>query len=298
MSLGASEPLLAQFEEHLVLTQLSPLTVVNYIADLRTLVRWGVDRIGSDFTLATLTPNVIRAYRSHLLEEKHCATTTVNRRLQALRKFCAFAVQAGVMTSSPAEGVQLVQGEGTAPATPLTAKQIEELLRGSGDVQSSLARRDTAILMLLLHTGLRVNELVELRLEDVRFDHPGTHLMVKDGRRGEVRKVPLEGELPHALYEYLLVRPNVAGEACLFSSREGRPLSARSVQRIVSARARAVGLEGVSPQTLRRTYASRLLTITGDLALVSKRLGHHNLATTTRYLDTSASEKVGVAAAR
>lgn len=297
MSRGASEALLAQFEEHLVFTQLSPLTVVNYLADLRALVRWGVDRIGSDFSLGTLSPNIIRAYRSHLLEEKHCATATVNRRLQALRKFCAFAVQAGIMTSSPAEGVQLVQNKGTAPATPLTAKQIEELLRASGNEQSSLARRDTAILMLLLHTGLRVNELVELRLGDVHFDHPGTHLTVKNGRHGEIRKVPLEGELRHALYEYLSVRPNVEGEARLFLSREGRSLSKRSVQRVVSARARAAGLEGVSPQALRRTYASRLLATTGDLALVSQRLGHQNLATTTRYLNTLAKEQVGEAAA-
>jgi len=298
MSLGASEPLLAQFEEHLVLTQLSPLTVVNYIADLRALVRWGVDRIGSDFTLATLTPNVIRAYRSHLLEEKHCATTTVNRRLQALRKFCAFALQAGIATSNPAEGVQLVQGEGAVPTTPLTGKQIEELLRSSGKEQPGLARRDTAILMLLLHTGLRVNELVELRLDDVQFDHPGTHLTVKNGRNGELRKIPLEGEVRHRLYEYLSVRPNVEGEVHVFLSREGRPLSTRSVQRIVSARARAAGLEGVSPQALRRTYASRLLAATGDLVLVSKRLGHQSLTTTTRYLDESVNERAAKAAAQ
>jgi integrase/recombinase XerD len=298
MGRGASEALLAQFEEHLVFTQLSPLTVVNYLADLRSLVRWGVDRIGSDFSLDTLSPNIIRAYRSHLLEEKRCAIATVNRRLQALRKFCAFAVKAGIMTSSPAEGVQLVQSKGTAPVTPLTAEQIEELIQVSGDERSSLARRDAAILMLLLHTGLRVNELEKLCLDDVHFDHPGTHLTVKDGRHGEARKVPLEGGLPNALYEYLRVRPNVEGEAHLFLSREGRPLSTRSVQRIVSARAQAAGLEGVSPQTLRRTYASRLLVTTGDLALVSQRLGHQNLATTTRYLNTSAKEQIGGAAAQ
>lgn len=298
MSRGASEALLAQFEEHLVFTQLSPLTVVNYLADLRALVRWGVARIGSDFSLDTLSPGIIRAYRFHLLEEKHSATATVNRRLQALRKFCTFAVQAGIMTSNPAEGVQLVQNEGTVSVSPLTGKQIEELLRASGNEQPGLVRRDTAVLMLFLHTGLRVNELVELRFDDVHFDHPGTHLTVRDGRHGEVRKVPLEGELRQALCEYLSVRPNVEGEDRLFLSREGRPISTRSVQRIVSDRARAAGLDGVSPQVLRRTYASRLLARTGDLVLVSQRLGHQSLATTTRYLGMLANEQVGEVAAQ
>ena len=290
MSFGASEALLAQFEEHLVLAQLSPLTVVNYLADLRAFLRWGSDRIGLDFSLTGLTPNNIRAYRSHLLEEKRCAVATANRRLQALRKFCAFAVQVGIMPSNPAEGVQLVQSEGIVPAMPLTGNQVEELLRSSENQQSGLARRDSAILLLLLKTGLRLNELVGLRLDDVKFDHPGTHLTVRDGRNGATRKVPLEGKVRHALYGYLSIRPNVEGEDRLFLSREGRPLSTRSVQRIVSARARAAGLEGVSPQALRRTYASRLLATTGDLALVSRRLGHQNLETTTRYLSASVME--------
>jgi site-specific recombinase XerD len=298
MGRGASEALLAQFEEHLVVTQLSPLTVVNYLADLRSLVRWGVGRVGSDFSLDSLSPNIIRAYRSHLLEEKRCAIATVNRRLQALRKFCAFAVKVGIMNSSPAEGVQLVKSTGTAPTTPLTSEQIDELIRVSIDEQSGLARRDVAIMMLLAHTGLRANELVKLCMDDVHFDHPGTHLTLKDGRHGRVRKVPLEGGLPHALSEYLRVRPNIEDEAHLFLSREGRPLSTRSVQRIVSARAQAAGLEGVSPQTLRRAYASRLLVNTGDLALVSQRLGHQNLATTTRYLNTSSQQRVDEAVAQ
>ncbi len=293
-----SEALLAQFEEHLVLTRLSPLTVVNYLADLRTITRWGVDHVGSDFSLDLLTPATIRAFRSHLLEQRHCATSTVNRRLQALRKFCSFAVQAGLMASNPAEGIQLVQDTVARPATALTAKQIELLLDVTGKEQPSLARRDTAILMLLLNTGLRVNELVRLRLDDVQFDHPGTQLRVTDGRNGASRRIPLEGTVRQALCEYLSVRPNSEHEVHLFLSREGRPLAARSVQRIVSGRANAAGLKGVSAQALRRTYASRLLEATGDLALVSKRLGHQNLTTTTRYIGTSAQPQAGEATAQ
>jgi integrase/recombinase XerD len=290
MTWEASETLLAQFEEYLVLTKLSPLTVVNYLADVRDLARWGVRQVKQDFSLTELTPNTIRAYRSYLLNEKQCAVSTINRHLQALRKFCGFAVQRGFMRLDPTEGVQLVQSEGNVPVVPLSIPEVEALLGATGSPQPSLARRDSAILMLLLHTGLRVNELVALRLDDVQFDHPGTRLMVKDGRGGETRRIPLGGQVRHALSEYLSSRPDIAGETHLFLSREGRPLSARSVQRIVSTSARAAGLEGVSPQLLRRTYASHLLARTGDLALVSRRLGHQSLAATTRYIADSASQ--------
>lgn len=286
MSRELNAELLVQFEEHLVLTQLSPSTVVNYLADLRTFIRWGVNGADAGFSLATLTSDAIRAYRSYLFEDKRCAASTVNRRLQALRKFCAFAVQTGLLASNPAEGVSLVQeGESHATPAPLTGEQVEALLKSSSSEQPSLARRDTAILMLLLHTGLRVNELVELRLDDVQFEYPGVHLTVRNSRHSQPRNIPLEGEARHTLYDYLSVRPNVEDEEHLFLNREGRPLSVRSVQRIVSACARAASLENVSPQSLRRTYASRLLAATGDLALVSKRLGHQNLATTMRYVN-------------
>ena len=253
-SLGENEALLAQFEEHLVRMQLSPLTVVNYVADLRTFARWGVECLGAGFALAALGSDTIRAYRSHLLEEKQSAAATVNRRLQTLRKFCAFGVQAGLMAANPADGIELVPNEGAAAAASLSGEQVEGLLRAAASEQPSLARRDTAILMLLLYSGLRLNELVELRLDDVQFDYPGTHLVVKGGRPGELRKVPLEGEVRHALCEYLSVRPTIDREGHLFLSREGRPLSARSVQRMVNVRARAAGLEGLSPQALRHVY--------------------------------------------
>jgi integrase/recombinase XerD len=297
MSGGSNEPLLAQFEEYLVQSQLSPSTVVNYMADFRAFVRWGEAHIGPDFLLTNLFPNTIRDYRSHLFKEKGRAVSTVNRQLQTLRKFCAFATQAGLMTSNPAEGIRPIYDNGhdagDATPEPLTADEIETLLNVSSSDQPSLARRDAAIVTLLIHTGLRVTELVELHLGDVHFDHPGIHLTVKNGTHNGTRSVPLEGEARQLLYNYLTIRPNVEGEDHLFLSREGRPLSARSVQRIVSLRARAAGLTGVSCQALRRTYANRLLAATGDLKLVSERLGHQNLATTMRYVNPSADEQIG-----
>ena len=292
MSREVNEELLVRFEEHLVLTQLSPVTVVNYLADLRALLRWGEEHVGPEFSLVALTPEDIRAYRAYVFEEKGCAAATVNRQLQTLRKFCAFTTRVGLTVANPAEGIALVQdGESEATPTPLTEEQVTALIKASAGGQPSLARRDTVILMLLLHAGLRVNELVELRLDDVQFDYPGVHLVVglpsrrgKDGRPGETRNVPLEGEARQALYDYLSVRPQIEDEEHLFLSREGRPLSARSVQRIVSVLGRSAGLEGVSPQALRRTYANHLLATTGDLALVAERLGQQDLAAAAQYV--------------
>ncbi len=306
MGRDGNEALLARFEEHLVQIQLSPATVVNYLADLRALLRWGEEQIGSDFSLVALTPDDIRAYRAYVFEEKGCAAATVNRQLQTLRKFCAFTTRVGLAIANPAADIALVQdGDSEATPAPLTEEQVAALVKVSASGQPSLARRDTVILMLLLHTGLRVNELVELRLDDVQFDYPGIHLVVgvparrgrtqppfegaqppfgKESQPGETRNIPLEGEARQALYDYLSVRPQIEGEDHLFLSREGRPLSVRSVQRIVSILGRSAGVAGVSPQALRRTYAHHLLATTGNLALVAERLGQQDLAAAAHYV--------------
>jgi site-specific recombinase XerD len=306
MGRDGNEVLLARFEEHLVLTQLSPATVVNYMADLRALLRWGEEQVGSDFSLTDLTAEDIRAYRAYVFEDKGCAAATVNRQLQTLRKFCAFTTRAGLTAANPAADIALVQdGDSEATPAPLTEDQVAALIKASTSGQPSLARRDTVILMLLLHTGLRVNELVELHLDDVQFDYPGIHLVVRaparrgrarppfgraqppfgeESRPGETRNIPLEGEARQALFDYLSVRPQIEGEDHLFLSREGRPLSVRSVQRIVSVLGRSAGLAGVSPQALRRTYANHLLATTGNLALVAERLGQQDLAAAAQYV--------------
>src|SRR5512135_1835121 len=100
-----NEALLARFEEHLVQIQLSPATVVNYLADLRALLRWGEEQSGPDFSLVALTPDDIRAYRAYVFEEKGCAAATVNRQLQTARKFCAFTMRAGLTLANPAADI-------------------------------------------------------------------------------------------------------------------------------------------------------------------------------------------------
>jgi site-specific recombinase XerD len=299
MGRDENEVLLARFEEHLVLTQLSPATVVNYMADLRALLRWGEEQVGSDFSLTDLTAEDIRAYRAYVFEDKGCAAATVNRQLQTLRKFCAFTTRAGLTDANPAADIALVQGgDSEATPAPLTEEQVAALIKASASGQPSLARRDTVILMLLLHTGLRVNELVELHRDDVQFDYPGIHLVVRaparrgraqppfgsESQPGETRNIPLEGEARQVLFDYLSVRPQIEGEDHLFLSREGRPLSVRSVQRIVSVLGRSAGVAGVSPQALRRTYANHLLATTGNLALVAERLGQQDLAAAAQYV--------------
>ncbi len=286
MSLEQDELILSRFEEALTTSALSPSTIVNYLADLRAFLRWGRQEMGEPFSLLSVTQEHIRLYRYHLAQELERAASTVNRHLMALRKFFTFANQVGVVPLDPTVGVSLVQDDRQAISRPLAEVEIEKLLQATQNgSRAGLIRRDLAILQLILHTGLRVSEIVDLKKEDLVFDNPGMHLRVGNGQDEScVRCLPLASSVVKTLNSYLQMRPRAVHTDHLFLSQDGRSISSRTVQRIISDCARSAKLQGVSAQSLRRTFALRLFLETNDLELVSERLGHQNKAITEQYL--------------
>lgn len=285
MSHDQDEAMLIRFEEALTISALSSLTIVNYLADLHTFLRWGKSEIGDEFSLLKVTQGHIRLYRNYLAQGLKRATSTVNRHLMSLRKFFAFATEMGVVAADPTAGVALLKEDGQANSRPISEVEFEKLLQAAQNgSRAGLIRRDLAILQLLLHTGLRVSELVDLQRDDLIFDHPGVRLKVNGQDGTKIRHLPLPNQVCKALSEYLLVRPQTSSANHLFLSQDGRALSHRTIQRVISDCARAAGLKGISAQSLRRTFALQLFSTTQDLKLVSQRLGHQNCAITEQYL--------------
>lgn len=281
------EIILTRFEEALTLSELSASTIVNYLADVRAFLRWGKVEIGDSFALAHTTQEHIRRYRSYLTQELKRAASTANRHLMALRKFSAFATQIGAMPLDPTSGVSLVQDDRQVASRVLTGEETEKLLRAAEKgSRAGLVRRDVAILQLLLHAGLRISEIVDLEEDDVLLDNPGVRLRVGrvEQSEGSVRYLPIPQPAYKALTDYLLVRPHCTVSSRLFLGQDGRPISSRTVQRIVSNCAKSAGIAGISAQSLRRTFAVQLLAATHSMDLVCERLGHQHRAITEQYL--------------
>ncbi len=279
------EAVLIKFEETLILSALSSSTITNYLADLRAFLRWGKSEIGDEFSLLVATSEHIRLYRAYLARQLKRAVSTINRHLMAQRKFFAFVVDRGLIAVNPASGVALLQTNGQASSRPISEAEIEKLLAAAQNgSRAALVRRDQAILDLLLHTGLRVSEIIELQKDDLIFDNPGVHLEVNSHDKNKTRTLPLSGPVCQVLYDYLLVRSRTTAANHFFLSQDGRPISVRTVQRIISDCAKSAGLKGVSAQSLRRTFALHLLSETKDIGLVSQRLGHQTTAITEQYL--------------
>jgi len=290
MIVAGKDNILNQFEQYLSQIALSPKTITNYLADLRVFVRWAEQAYDGNFLLARVSPDQIRAYRRHLLEENR-APSTINRHLQALRKCCTYLTQTNLSPINAAAEIPLVRGAVKQSVTPLTLLEVDALLSAAQNTRSSIAKRDIAIMHLLAHVGLRVTETIDLQMDDVQFDFPGVHLAVRDGRGQGVRDIPLSDEVCTALKNWLVIRPKTASYPNVFLSQEGRPISARTVQRIVRRCADDANIVSVTPQLLRRTYAHRLWRKSGNIELVRMRLGHQHTAITMQYLGVSGNGK-------
>jgi integrase/recombinase XerD len=205
------------------------------------------------------------------------------RFMTAARRFYRFLVRERIRDDDPTARLEMPRLGRTLPKT-LTAVQVAKLLEcPAGD--DALFIRDQAMIELMYASGLRVSELVGLRLAQVNLAHGVARLLGKGGRE---RLVPI-GEAAIEAIEYYLkrARPELADGASsefLFLSRRGEPMTRHNYWHRLKARAKAADIRvPLSPHTLRHAFATHLLENGADLRAVQSLLGHADLSTTQIY---------------
>jgi len=279
----------------------SKVTIKGYCYDLQQFGRWFEQTNGGQPNLETITPMDVKEYRSYMQTVKSFKPATINRHLQALRAFCHWAVEMGHIATDPTVNIKGSKQQRPGPKV-LDRTEIYRMMRaleerlqwalsykGSLSGHAASAKRDMAMVMLLLHTGLRVSELAGLRLSDVEMSEQKGRLTVT-GRGNKQRKVPLNADARKALRQWLEVRPNVETEA-LFLGRGGVPLSVRTVQKVLADLGGRAQVENLHPYTLRHTFATRYLEANpGDLVGLATILGHESLETLRIYTVPNSAE--------
>ena len=276
---------LDQFLTRLAQEEAAAKTIANYQSDLSLFARWFRESTGEDFAAAAVTPTDLRDYRAYVLTTKQSSPATVNRHLAALKRFFRFAHAQGWVTEDPTAVVKGVQRVQVAPKA-LAKRDVDKLLRAAERYGS---KRDLAILATLRHTGLRVGELTALRLGDVEISDRKGEVVVRSGKGGKYRVVPLNLDARRAIAAYQEVRPQVV-DTHLFIGQRGTGLTVRAVEKLVEKYARLAGLPAVSPHTLRHTFGKHALDAGVDLVTVSRLLGHERLETTAIYTTPSAAD--------
>jgi site-specific recombinase XerD len=287
-SIGASPsqallvPDLAAFLVELTRQEAAAKTITNYRSDLVCFGRWLVQTTGEHFAAEAITPSDLRDYRQHLLTIERRKPATINRRLAALRRFCAWATATKRIPENPTDQVKGITTVPTAPKS-LEKRELDRLLRVA---ERAGNKRNLAILHVLRHTGLRVSEVCALRLDELNVSERKGSVTVRSGKGVKHRVVPLNADARRALTDYLAIRPTITDDH-LFLGQRGEGLKPQGVEIMVKQYARLAGLDGVSPHTLRHTFAKTALDSGTDLVTVATLMGHERLETTAIYTKPS-----------
>lgn len=225
---------------------------------------------------------------------KKMSRASIARRLSALRTFFRFLIREGAMEMNPARGVATPKREKHLPAV-LQPADVAVLLE-QPDRETPLGRRDLAWLELLYAAGIRVGELVGIDLGDIELR---SRLLKVHGKGSKERIVPFGKKAEEAIRAWLEVRPAVVGpfeeEQPLFVNYRGRRITARSVRRLLDGYVRDAALRsGISPHTLRHSFATHLLNAGADLRSIQELLGHVSLSTTQKYTHLTDSHLIEV----
>ena len=266
-----------RFISNLAQRNLSPHTRSNYNRDLATLKDFCVKQGVSDWT--TLDVHHVRAFVA-ARHRQGLAPKSIQRLLAAIRSFYEFLQEEHAAKRNPAEGVRAPKAAKRLPDT-MDADQMARLLQIQGDEPETV--RDRAIMELLYSSGLRLAELISIRLSDMDLREA---LVTVTGKGNKTRIVPVGREALKALAAWLKVRGDLAkpDDATLFVSARGGPLSPRSVQARLKRWGIAQGVQqGVYPHLFRHSFASHVLESSGDLRAVQELLGHANISTTQIY---------------
>lgn len=228
----------------------------------------------------------LRAYVAQL-QESGASERSLARYVVTLRQFYRFLLKEELIAEDPLPEFLLPHRPGRLPGT-LSAEEVARLLN-EPDGATRLGARDRAMLELLYGTGLRVSELVSLRLQQVNLE--GNYLTVK-GKGAKVRVVPFGRWARESLEHYLSqVRPLLARgrpSPFLFVTRSSRALTRQGFWKLIRRYGRSAGLEHkVTPHTLRHSFATHLLEGGADLRAVQSMLGHSDIATTQIYTHLS-----------
>lgn len=279
----ASVDLLKRFEDYLVGEGRSQHTIIAYRRDLALFGRWFTVSNGKPLSPETITPIDVRQYRSYLLTVQERKPATVNRRLASLSAFCAWARNTGLITANPVEGIAQVKETRPAPKW-LEKNQQYALLRA---VQEKGRARDVALVTLMLHTGLRVSEVAALKVGDLELSDRKGSVIVRGGKGGKYRTVPLNADVRGSLDLYFKRLGAVTSGDYLFTGQRGDRLAAPGIYYLIQSYAYDAHLDKVTPHTLRHTFGKNLVDAGISIDRVAQLLGHESIDTTRIYTTPS-----------
>jgi integrase/recombinase XerD len=266
---------------------LSENTIESYDYDLDAFLEY-LQNEKNIIDVGQINTEIITNYLKHLVtiqtkKGKPYSIKSLNRKISFLKGFFRYLMLEKVITINPAEDVELLKSTRELPAV-LTIEEVDAMLEQT-DITDKYGLRDRAILETMYACGLRVSELINLKLPDVYFEEGFLRIF---GKGSKERIVPIGRSALEYLSKYIkesrsLLKKQQSGDY-IFLSVRGTKLTRMAVWNIVKKYCLLAGIKKeIHPHTLRHTFATHLLEGGADIRVIQEMLGHADISTTQIY---------------
>ena len=254
-------------------------TEMSYRRDLEKMYHFMLQKGISN--VAAITPEDLASYIRYL-EDNHFAAATISRNVASIKAFYHFLMQEGIVSKDAAEKLKSPKIEKKMPGILSPDEVVRLLEQPSGNSPKEI--RDKAMLELLYATGIRVTELITLKMADLNMKM-GV-LICKDSNKE--RLIPFGNAAKSALERYLKDAREAMMEdktsEILFANCSGKPMSRQGFWKLIKYYANKADIKAdITPQTLRHSFAAHLVENGADLKSVQEMLGHSDISTTQIY---------------
>ena len=275
-NLNKEDTNLRSFLDYLYIEKgLSQNTVKAYEVDLLAFMSWITDHTNLD--IKNIKEDNINKYISYLFKTK-LKSSSVNRKISSIKSFYLFLIKKSIVATSPISEVISPKQEKYLPSS-MSEDEVDKLLN-SPDSNIKIEKRDKAMIEMLYATGMRISELVNLKITDVDMQRCVVKVL---GKGSKERLIPFGEEAYEALNNYLNDRDESSSKEVFLSNRKTKISRVAFWHRIKLYLVRENLKQTISPHTLRHAFATHLLNRGADLRSVQLLLGHSDLSTTQIY---------------
>lgn len=263
-----------QFIGHLKGRNRSSSTILAYGKDIQQLVDYLVQQGIQDASL--VSTDDLRSFMRKFSQQDYTAKS-ISRKTNSAKTFFKFLKSSGLIESDPATALEHPSFENKPPRilTKLEYRALRDAARG--DIRIS------AIIELLLQTGVRIGELAKITLDNINLTEEKPILYIRPMEGSSERTIPLNRPPVESLQKYLDIRPKTQSKA-LFVTKTGRPLLVRNIRTAIDRYFKLAGISGAKVNDLRHTWVAHQLQSGISLLVISKLAGHKRVSTTERYL--------------
>jgi integrase/recombinase XerD len=270
------DPYLRDFFNYLYIEKgLSQNTVKSYKKDIDCFLSWSYNLDNLNFV--NFQEAEINNYISFLFESK-LKSSSVNRKISSLKALYLYLIKKNIINNSPASEIVTPKQEKYLPIS-MSEDEVDKLL-ASPDLSIEIEVRDKAMIEMLYATGMRISELLNLKIIDMDINRCVVKVL---GKGSKERLIPFGESALEALNSYFSVRKNSTSKEVFLSNRGSKLSRVAFWKRIKIYLSRANLKESISPHTLRHAFATHLLNRGADLRSVQLLLGHSDLSTTQIY---------------